>query len=124
VAIYTAAQYPNLFRGVIIENTFTSMSDMVDHLLSYLRFIRGFILRNKWSSIDLVSQIKTPMLYITGDRDELVPFEMTNKLHDASTSCVHLKKVSNYYCYYMVLSTLLSVIKYPSLISHILKLLV
>jgi len=54
VCIYTASQFPTLFKGMIVENTFTSMSDMVDHLLPWLRFIRYFVLRNKWASIDLV----------------------------------------------------------------------
>ena len=67
VAIYTGAQYPNLFRGLIIENTFTSMGDMVDHIVYFLKYVKRLVLRNKWNSLDLVREIKTPMLYITGD---------------------------------------------------------
>ncbi len=57
------------------------MGDMVDHLVPYLRFIQGFILRNKWNSIDLVSKLRIPILYVSGDKDELVPCSMTHKLH-------------------------------------------
>lgn len=37
VAMYAAVKYPWLFRGVIIENTFTSMGAMVDKVM----FIAG-----------------------------------------------------------------------------------
>jgi fermentation-respiration switch protein FrsA (DUF1100 family) len=81
VAIYTASQYKQLFRGVIVENTFTSMGDMVDKIFFFLRYFKFLILRNYWQSIDLVKDIQSPMLFITGDQDELVPMQMTLELH-------------------------------------------
>ena len=38
--------------------------------------------------IDYVSKIKVPTLFIHGDADKLVPFEMMQKLFDASTAPV------------------------------------
>jgi fermentation-respiration switch protein FrsA (DUF1100 family) len=31
-----------------------------------------------------MAEIKDPILFVTGDRDELVPYEMTRELFDAS----------------------------------------
>lgn len=78
VALYTASKYPHLFRGVIIENSFTSMSAMVDYLFPYLNYLKIFILRNHWNSFSLVSQLRMPLLYVSGDKDELVPKFMTD----------------------------------------------
>eukprot|EP00347_Sterkiella_histriomuscorum_P019586 403341064 len=84
VAIYMASQYPTLFRGMIVENTFTSMGDMVDHLLFFAKHVKQFILKNHWTSEDLVGDIQIPMFYVTGDQDELVPFEQTQVLYQLS----------------------------------------
>ncbi|CDW81715.1 serine protease family s09x [Stylonychia lemnae] len=92
VGIYAATLYPKYFRGLIFENTFTSMGAMVDHLFKFFGFFKYLILRNKWNSIDLVSSIKAPILFITGDKDELVPYQMTLQLHDNSKDSV-LKKI-------------------------------
>jgi fermentation-respiration switch protein FrsA (DUF1100 family) len=93
VGIYAASLNPGLFRGLIIENTFSSLSDMVDELFVIAKYFKWLILRNHWSSIELVPSIQTPILYIVGDKDELVPSIMTHKLHDASTSSKLLRKV-------------------------------
>mmetsp|Transcript_8365 Transcript_8365/g.10999 ORF Transcript_8365/g.10999 Transcript_8365/m.10999 type:complete len:134 (-) Transcript_8365:200-601(-) len=54
VATYLATQNPDQFRGVILENTFTSISDMVDHLMVYISYFKNLILRIGWRSIDRV----------------------------------------------------------------------
>ena len=50
VAIYMAHSYPDIFRGLIIENTFTSISDMVDELFFFLKPIKKFVLNIGWNS--------------------------------------------------------------------------
>jgi fermentation-respiration switch protein FrsA (DUF1100 family) len=79
--MHTAAKYPHIFRGIIVENTFTSIADMVDELFFFAKYFKGLILRNYWTSIDLVGRLNHPILFVTGDQDELVPHEMTLKLH-------------------------------------------
>jgi pimeloyl-ACP methyl ester carboxylesterase len=73
VSIYTAAKYPDLFRGIVLENTFTSIPDMIDEHFFFAKYFKGLILNNFWTSIDLVSRIQKPMLFITGYIDEIVP---------------------------------------------------
>ena len=46
---------------------------MVDSMFSVLGYLKGFVLTNHWSTIDLVKDIKSPILYITGAKDEIVP---------------------------------------------------
>lgn len=75
VSIYTAHRYPNLFSGVVIENTFSSMPDMVDKLFPFVGLFKDYILKNNWPSKDLVTDINYPMLFVTGDKDEIVPHE-------------------------------------------------
>ena len=46
---------------------------MVDSMFGVLAYLKGFVLTNHWSTIDLVKDIKLPILYITGAKDEIVP---------------------------------------------------
>ena len=39
-----------------------------------------------WNTIDLVPELDTPMLFVTGKKDEIVPYEQTIQLHDAATN--------------------------------------
>ena len=79
----------NKFDGLILENTFTSIPDMVDSMFSVIGYLKGLVLTNYWSTIDLVKDIKLPILYVTGSHDEIVPTEQTHRLYEASTSSRH-----------------------------------
>ena len=62
---------------------------MVDSMFSVLGYLKGFVLTNHWSTIDLVKDIKSPILYITGAKDEIVPTLQTQALYVASSSSRH-----------------------------------
>jgi alpha-beta hydrolase superfamily lysophospholipase len=49
VAINLASQqvYQNVIKGLILENTFTSISDMIDSVLPVLKYFK-FLSRNRW----------------------------------------------------------------------------
>jgi len=93
VAIYTAYHHPEIFRGVIIENAFTSIDDMVDVLFVFARYFKKLILRNHWRSIELVPHLKNPLLFVTGDLDEVIPFEQTLKLYEEAKESKMKRKV-------------------------------
>ena len=57
VAMYTLNKYPHMFKGAIIENTFTSISDMVDIVFSFARLFKKLILRNHWETINIVGNV-------------------------------------------------------------------
>lgn len=84
VATFAATIEPDLFDGIILENTFTSISDMVDSLFYLVSFFKYFILRIDWDTKALVSTIKLPMLIITGDKDEIVPAMHSKYIFDAA----------------------------------------
>jgi fermentation-respiration switch protein FrsA (DUF1100 family) len=62
-------------RGIIIENTFTSISEMMDSQFPWLAWdiIKKAFLRLKWDSITKVAKVRFPFLLIAGGKDELIP---------------------------------------------------
>ena len=75
----------NYLRGIIIENTFTSICDMADAVFSFLKLIprlKKAMLRLNWDSLEQVQHITKPVFFISGDQDTLVPTEMTYRLSD------------------------------------------
>eukprot|EP00823_Brevimastigomonas_motovehiculus_P002608 TRINITY_DN1572_c5_g1_i1.p1 TRINITY_DN1572_c5_g1~~TRINITY_DN1572_c5_g1_i1.p1 ORF type:complete len:444 (+),score=100.23 TRINITY_DN1572_c5_g1_i1:54-1334(+) len=71
-------------RGVVLENTFSSISEMVDSVFPYLRYVKTLILRLRFPSKDWISSISTPMLFVSGQQDELVPPTQMQSLFDAA----------------------------------------
>jgi fermentation-respiration switch protein FrsA (DUF1100 family) len=67
--------------GLIVQSSFTSMPDMVSHLMPvYPRFL----LQTRMDSISKIAKIDCPKLFVHGTVDELVPFEMGQRLYSAS----------------------------------------
>lgn len=52
--------------GVILENTFTSISDLIDLMFPYLAIFKRLVQRNFWPSIDRVGRIDKPILFVMG----------------------------------------------------------
>lgn len=71
--------------AVVVENTFTSVLDMIDVVMPFLKWAK-FLVRNPWKSIDIVKDIKIPFLFISSSQDELVPAHMMKTLYENSTS--------------------------------------
>ncbi|CAN1337905.1 Alpha/beta hydrolase domain-containing protein WAV2 [Linum perenne] len=75
---------PEKVAGLILENTFTSILDMAGVLLPFLKWVIGgsgekgvkilnFLVRSPWSTIDVIGQVKRPILFLSGLQDEMVP---------------------------------------------------
>lgn len=75
---------PDKVAGLILENTFTSILDMAGVLLPFLKWFIGgsgtkgpkllnCVVRSPWSTIDVVGEIKQPILFLSGLQDEMVP---------------------------------------------------
>ena len=93
VAIHTCAALDKIgdtyLKGVIIENSFTSINEMADAVFGFLKLIPNLktkMLRLRWKSIDKVKDIQKPIFYISGDQDTLVPTEMTYRLEAATSN--------------------------------------
>lgn len=73
--------------GMIVENTFLSISTMVDHLMPFVAPIKGLVLRIGWYSEQIAPLLdKTPVLYLAGGNDELVPHSHMKALYQLSSS--------------------------------------
>jgi pimeloyl-ACP methyl ester carboxylesterase len=64
-------KYP--LAGVLVENTFVSVSTMVDHLMPYVAPLKSFVLRIGWNSGEIAPTINTPTMFLAGAQDTLVP---------------------------------------------------
>lgn len=71
--------------GVIIENTFTNIADMVDQLMPLIAPLKALVLRIRWDSLSIVPSLNVPVLYLAGARDELVPHSHMIALHKSTT---------------------------------------
>lgn len=52
---------------MIVENTFLSVSHMVDKLLPMLTRIKWLVLRLKWDNVEKARRLKKPVLYVSGE---------------------------------------------------------
>jgi len=91
VAIYAAAEREReggAIAGVIVENTFCSISEMVGKVFPFLdwEFVKRFMLKIHWRSIDLVPRIRAKMLFLASDSDEIVPHQQMLRMHAAAKS--------------------------------------
>lgn len=86
VAIDLAAdeKYKDKIKGIIVENTFTSILDMMDHIVPWLTWAK-LLCRNPWKSMDIVGKISVPMLFVSSIRDEMVPSKMMVSLHQKAS---------------------------------------
>lgn len=50
-------------RGLIVENSFTSIDDMIDVVMPFLKFAKR-LNRNKWNSLSEIAKVKVPILFI------------------------------------------------------------
>ncbi len=83
-----SVEKPNL-RGVIAENTFTSISAMVGSIFPPLDIwiVKKYFLRLRWETDKVVGNIPVPMLLISGLRDEIVPASQMADLHRICKQC-------------------------------------
>ncbi|GMJ07316.1 ABHD17 (Alpha/Beta Hydrolase Domain-containing Protein 17)-like Acyl Protein Thioesterase 11 [Hibiscus trionum] len=75
---------PDKVGALILENTFTSILDMAGVLFPLLKWFIGgpgtkgpkilnFLVRSPWRTIDVIGQVKQPVLFLSGLQDEMVP---------------------------------------------------
>jgi fermentation-respiration switch protein FrsA (DUF1100 family) len=78
VAIDLAARRP--CAALILEAPFTSASDVAGTLLPYI----GPLLVRSFNSLPKIRWIRVPMFFMQGDRDEVIPLRLGQKLYAAA----------------------------------------
>jgi fermentation-respiration switch protein FrsA (DUF1100 family) len=69
-------------RGAILENTFTSIPDVVRFILPKpSKLGLTMLLRNHWPSIKRIKDISCPVLFISGRKDEIIPPSQMDRLY-------------------------------------------
>lgn len=79
--------------GIILENTFLSISKMVDQLMPLIAPLKFLVLRMDWGNDKVAPRIRTPVLYLAGDRDELVPHNHMTNLYEYSLKSSDFAKI-------------------------------
>jgi len=75
-----ATQVP--LGGLVVQSAFTSIADMSRRVLPF--FPARWFLRHKYDNLSKVPRIACPKLFIHGREDEMIPFEMAERMHAAA----------------------------------------
>ncbi|KAK9763514.1 bem46 protein, variant [Basidiobolus ranarum] len=82
VAIDLVTHNEEKIHAMILENTFLSLPKLVPSLFPFLRPV-AFLCHQKWNSEEAIVRItKTPILFLSGKRDEIVPPQHMKALHE------------------------------------------
>lgn len=81
VAINSVIRNHGKVRGLILENSFLSIPDIVDSLYPFLGIFKNFVLNNKWDNKRDIKKVNIPILFISGDSDEIVPSNHMKQLY-------------------------------------------
>ncbi|KAF9559944.1 alpha/beta-hydrolase [Agrocybe pediades] len=95
VSIDLASRNPTKIAALVLENTFTSLPSLVPHALPVLGPF-SFLCHQKWDSASKIPLIPatTPILMLSGARDEIVPREHMRALWEAVAKRGEKKKVN------------------------------
>jgi pimeloyl-ACP methyl ester carboxylesterase len=91
VAIALAQQVDGM-AAVVVEATFTSIADVVRER-RWVPFV-GFVVTQKFDSLERIAQVNEPLLFLHGTSDRVVPHTMSDRLYEAARGVpVDLKRV-------------------------------
>ena len=79
------------FKGVIIENTFTSLGDLVDIMFPPLKYFKKYLLKTKFETFIIIGKIKRPILFCRSENDELIPKKQMDDLYNMAEGALFKK---------------------------------
>ena len=86
---YRGAKRPLWVRALVLENTFTSITDMVQRIFPWwVQSLRPLVQRMFYPSIDRILHLRLPILFLSGSADQLIPPVHMRRLHDAADASV------------------------------------
>ena len=81
VAVALAAEQPP--AALIMRSPFTSLAEM-GHLHYPFLPVVGFLLRDRFASIEQIPSVRCPVLIIAGEQDQIVPPAYSRRLYEAA----------------------------------------
>ena len=83
VAVETAARHR--VRGLVLESAFTSVRDMARRTHPYLpSSLVTRMIESRFDALSRIPDVRSPVLILHGDRDDLVPLEHGQRLFDSA----------------------------------------
>jgi abhydrolase domain-containing protein 13 len=86
VSVQLAEKIQDQICGLILENTFTSILEMVDYIFPAMSNFKHLIVRMYWPSLERIPRVRIPMLFVVGTADEIVPPAHSAKLFQAAVN--------------------------------------
>jgi uncharacterized protein len=80
VAAELASEHPP--AALILRSPFTSMADVGQYHYWWLPV--RWLIRDRYTTIDLIDRVRSPLLVIVGEHDRIVPAEFSRRLYDAA----------------------------------------
>lgn len=84
VAIHFSNVYQKCIKALILENTFTSLLDMIKLEFPILGIFR-YLSRNRWQSKKRIGDLNIPLLFLSGLKDSYIPPAMMKQMHTLAT---------------------------------------
>ncbi|WBW72970.1 palmitoyl-(protein) hydrolase [Schizosaccharomyces osmophilus] len=74
VALSLASKNESLISALVLENTFTSIKDMIPTVFPYIGTLLSHFCTEKWESVRAIRNLhELPVLFLSGADDEIVP---------------------------------------------------
>ena len=77
----------NDFNSIILESPFTSIENSAKIYYPYLPV--KYLLKDRYDSISKINMVKSPIMIMHGEKDDVVPFSMGKKLFEKANSPKH-----------------------------------
>lgn len=84
IALDLAIKHPDA-GGLIMQSSFTSMAEVIQHRKVLQIFPIDLLLTEKFNSFSKVRSLRIPVLFLHGQADSVVPFEMSQQLYNAAS---------------------------------------
>ncbi len=89
IAIELATRHPEI-SGLIIEGSFTSLIEIAKSQKYYNILPLKLLIRQQFNSLKKVKNLKMPILFTHGTADDVIPYQMSEKLFDQTNSLKQL----------------------------------
>ncbi|MBI4160966.1 MAG: alpha/beta hydrolase [Acidobacteria bacterium] len=68
--------------ALILRSPFTSLADV--GRIHYPFLPVRWLLRDRWPNLDRIGRLRTPVLFVAGERDRIIPAEQTRRLYETA----------------------------------------